>query len=528
MAEHEGQAVGTPSAGKAELRPGLWRWFNALTHRHSLPIPVADDTPDEVAQRGFSVAMTSPVHDELLDHLAREDGQEDLTFVVWKPSSGAGRDTALICAVVLPGPGERHLHGNVSFESSYFLRACDAAAKVSGGVALIHTHPGARTWQSLSRADFDAESGHAAQALALTGLPLVGLTLGSGNGTYSARVWRREGPRTWSPTWAESVRVVGDRMRVSLPDGQAQYERRYQRRTIDAWGPETQQVVGSLRVAVVGAGSVGSQVIEALARTGFGDLVILDFDSVEDHNLDRILNATIADAEDESPKAAVAADAARAHATHPAFRVRWADVSAVEADGIAILQDCDLVFSCVDRPAGRATLNALAYAHLIPVVDGGVLVRTGKQRMRGAEWRAHVVVPGRRCLECLGQFDAGVVQADRDGLLEDPSYLDQLPDDSPWKRNENVFAFSAAAAAEQVLAALRMLVAPGGVADAGAQTFHFATGTVDIDTDDCDPGCMYAGFVAGGDPLQRPLPHRHVTAERARAERAQRRYDSGP
>lgn len=518
MVERVG-ATSPSSPGDAEARPWrrLGRWVGELIHRRDRTNSVAEETPDDVVRREFSVALTSPVHNELVDHLVREDGQEDLTFLIWKPSAGANRDTAIISAVVLPGPGDRLLHGNVSFESSYFLRACDAAAAVGGGVALIHTHPGARSWQNLSRDDFDAESGHAAQTFTLTGLPLVGLTMGGGNGTYSARVWHRDGPRTWSPTWAENVRVVGDRMRISLPTGKAQYEKRYQRRTIDAWGPENQQVIGSLRVAVVGAGSVGSQVIEALARTGFGDLVILDFDTVEDHNLDRILNATVADAAIAAGKARAAADAARAHATHPEFQVRWAEVSAAEADGIAILKDCDLVFSCVDRPAGRAALNALAYAHLIPVVDGGVLVRTGKTQMRGAEWRAHVVAPGRRCLECLGQFDAGIVQADRDGLLEDPSYLDQLPDDSPWKRNENVFAFSMAAAAEQVLAALRMLVAPAGVADAGAQTFHFATGTVDIDTDDCDSGCMYAALVAAGDPSRRPLPHRHITAERVRA-----------
>ena len=66
-----------------------------------------------------------------------------------------------------------------------------------------------------------------------------------------------------------------------------------------------------------------------------------------------------------------------------------------------------------------------------------------------------------------------------------------------------------------------MLVAPAGVADAGAQTFHFATGTVDIDIDYCDPHCMYDGLVATGDLTQRPMPHRHLTAERARAASAQ-------
>lgn len=468
------------------------------------------------------MAMTTTTHLELLAHLIREDGDEDLAFVVWRPSVGLVRKGVVLAEVVHPLDGDRHVHGNVSFESVYFLRACDRAVELGGGIGLIHSHPGATRWQDLSRDDFAAESSHSAQALELTGFPLVGLTLAGGSGTYSARTWERTGARTWSPTWARNVRVVGDQMLVSLPSGPVAYSTRYQRRTIDAWGADVQQILGSLRVGVVGAGSVGSQVIEALARTGFGELVILDYDTVEDHNLDRILNATTEHSEDEMPKAEVAAVAARRHATHPSMSVRWSDHSAVESEGLMLLKDCDVIFSCVDRPAGRAALNALAYGHLIPVVDGGILVRPGKRTMRGAEWRAHVAAPGRRCLECLGQFDAGLVQADRDGLLADPTYLDQLPDDSPLKRNENVFAFSAATAAEQVLAALRMIVGPAGIADVGAQIFHFSIGSVDTDTRGCEDGCLYTEITAAGDPGGRPHASRHVPAEDARTQRAAR------
>ena len=44
-------------------------------------------------------------------------------------------------------------------------------------------------------------------------------------------------------------------------------------------------------VMVVGCGAVGSFAIESLARTGVGHLIIVDFDNVEESNINRQLFA---------------------------------------------------------------------------------------------------------------------------------------------------------------------------------------------------------------------------------------------
>src|SRR5437868_5098824 len=98
----------------------------------------------------FSVAMSEVVNDALLEHLARKDGQEDLCFAVWFPSEGENRLTALIHEVVLPGEGERILHGNVEFLPQYFERALQLALLRRGGLAFMHSHP-ASGWQGMSQ-----------------------------------------------------------------------------------------------------------------------------------------------------------------------------------------------------------------------------------------------------------------------------------------------------------------------------------------------------------------------------------------
>ncbi|MCA1695232.1 MAG: hypothetical protein LC749_11155, partial [Actinobacteria bacterium] len=198
------------------------------------------------------------------------------------------------------------------------------------------------------------------------------------------------------------------------------------------------------------------------------------------------------------------------------------ELSVVEEAGYRAALDCDVIFSCVDRPWPRAALNLIAYSHLIPVVDGGIQAATaGGQRLIGADWKAHVAAPGRRCLECLGQYDPGLVAAEREGLLDDPSYITGLPPDHPLRANQNVFAFSLGAASLEVLQLLSMVVAPSGVGDIGAQNYHFVTGYLDIDSHACLSTCLYArALLARGDHADVPVIGRHQAAEHERAERA--------
>ena len=124
----------------------------------------------------------------------------------------------------------------------------------------------------------------------------------------------------------------------------------------------------------------------------------------------------------------------------------------------------------------------------------------------GGEWRAHVAVAGRSCLECLGQFDPANVTLERQGLLDDPSYIERLPTDHVLRQNENVFGFALGAAGLMVSQFLSLVVQPVGIGNPGAQTYHFATGMMDTDVKcGCSLDCLFVAHTGSGDDFPFPL-----------------------
>ena len=126
-------------------------------------------------------------------------------------------------------------------------------------------------------------------------------------------------------------------------------------RTLDTWGPACQAVLASLRIGVVGLGSVGSIIAETLARIGATDILLLDADRVEEHNLDRLLYATASDI--GRFKVDMIAEHLRRGASAASFRVDAKRVWVQERDGYAAALDCDILFAAVDRPLPKDLLR---------------------------------------------------------------------------------------------------------------------------------------------------------------------------
>ena len=468
--------------------------------------------------RTASVAMTDHTEQALLELLVRDDGQEDLCLALYRPSTGTVRTTALVVSVIPPAGSDREVHGNATVSGDYVLRGAHSALEQGCGLVLAHSHPTAAGWQPMSGPDRDAESSYANLVREITGLPLVGMTLAGGDMTWSARHWDTGTGTGVDCTHATNVRVIGDRLAVSWNDALSAppAPTRRQTRTISAWGPDRQADLARRRVLVVGAGSVGLDVAARLAATGLQHLTVMDFDIVEDHNLDRLIGAAPRDARLRRPKTHVARRVTRAAATAEHPRIEVSDLSVCEPEGLRLALDHDLIFSCVDRPWPRAVLNALAYSDLIPVIDGGIAIDTSPNGdMCNATWRTHVIRPGRACMACNHQLDMAQVTLDKQGLLDDPAYITQASASTATADGQNVAALSASVSAGLLAQYVSLSVAPAGIGEPGPLQYSLNSHFLDHRDDHTRAHCPTEPTEAAGNQ-RHDLTGRHRQAEQQR------------
>jgi molybdopterin/thiamine biosynthesis adenylyltransferase len=148
-------------------------------------------------------------------------------------------------------------------------------------------------------------------------------------------------------------------------------------------------------VAVVGCGGLGGYILEELARLGVGQIVAIDPDVFEEHNLNRQLLSTV----ELLGTAKVDAAVERLAAINPAVTVKPINAAFNSEDGREMLVAVDLVIDAVDNILARLDLAEVCRQLNIPLVHGAI-----------AGWFGQVVTvePGDETVKKLyGQWAGG-------------------------------------------------------------------------------------------------------------------------
>jgi adenylyltransferase/sulfurtransferase len=175
---------------------------------------------------------------------------------------------------------------------------------------------------------------------------------------------------------------------MSLSLDAAQLDRYSRHIIMDEVGPEGQEALLDARVLVVGAGGLGSPVIQYLAAAGVGTLGVVDDDAVERSNLQR--QVVHADADVGRPK--VESAAAYVERLNPDVTVEPRETRVDESNAEALVAGYDLVVDASDNFPTRYVLNDVCRLRGTPLVHGAVYKFEGQ---------ATTLLPDGPCYRCL-------------------------------------------------------------------------------------------------------------------------------
>ena len=159
-------------------------------------------------------------------------------------------------------------------------------------------------------------------------------------------------------------------------------------RTRLLFGDIAMEKLANSTVMVVGCGAVGSFAIEALARTGIGHIVVVDFDRVEATNINRqlfALESTIG-----TPKVDVAMQ--RIHDINPGIRVTALNVFFDQDTRLDVMPD--YIIDAIDTVESKVALYQWANTHNVPLVTSmGAASKTDATKIKVAPISKTTVCP---------------------------------------------------------------------------------------------------------------------------------------
>lgn len=171
----------------------------------------------------------------------------------------------------------------------------------------------------------------------------------------------------------KNARDLAVRAGISLPDmeklamQQEVVPLRY-RRNIGTITATEQQVLMNARVAVIGCGGLGGNVVEQLARLGVGNILVWDYDCFEEHNLNRQLLSSLQAIGQSKVEAALK----RVAAINPAANIQGITIEFDRVKGLPLLAGYQAVVDALDNIPSRMQLSALCRELQIPLVHGAV------------------------------------------------------------------------------------------------------------------------------------------------------------
>ena len=328
----------------------------------------------------------------------------------------------LILLDVIPltvGDIESSSHTHLTLRTESFVKLLKHAQMNDLVPGFLHGHPSGHA--GFSQRDNENESalskaaqnrnGDCTQLVSILALP---------DGSMMARLWE-------SPDNAYDIRILTSGNTKHLLSREATTSQTVSRldRQARVFGEEFNQVLSELRITVVGAGGTGSPLAIMLARSGVGNLAVIDPDIVEASNLHRLHGATTKHI--GHPKSEVLVN--HIHSLGLEVDATYLVGNILEAKYRDLMKASDIIFCATDDHAGRMMLNRFAYFYETLVIDLGLAVEpAGSRPVCDMTGRVTLVYPGAPCLLCRNIIDPRRAREEELMRLSPEEYAEQQRD----------------------------------------------------------------------------------------------------
>lgn len=170
-------------------------------------------------------------------------------------------------------------------------------------------------------------------------------------------------------------------------------------------GAEGQKKIKMVQVGIVGLGGLGSQLAQGLAYLGIERFVLIDDDKVSITNLNRLIGASLEDAQRSELKTSVADR--MIHTTNPGALVQAISKNLRSRESLDALLSADVIFGCVDHDGPRLILMELSASYNKTYIDLATEIIKDDDNGKINDFGGRVITsrPGEFCLCCSSQID---------------------------------------------------------------------------------------------------------------------------
>ncbi len=141
---------------------------------------------------------------------------------------------------------------------------------------------------------------------------------------------------------------------------------KYFHRQVQLWGEDTQTLLQTKKIAIIGSGGLGSSLAFALGSSGIGEIHMVDFDEVSLHNIHRQIAFKVGD--EGKNKAVLNAQLIEQRCPFVKATAHECNFEEFGKKNIEV----DLIIDATDNLPTRAQINAYAKKKNLPWIYGSV------------------------------------------------------------------------------------------------------------------------------------------------------------